>query len=109
MLRTARSAQKPPSHWFYGNRGEWTDRDYLLALALTIYEDGLCGCGQPVIIAHHPDNDGWYDAKKTQCHSCASREMATAGTGKDAYTPLPGEKVSTKYTRPDNKPLPPRT
>lgn len=81
------------------------DKDYLLTLTLTVYEDGLCGCGQPMNLAHHPQNDGWYEAHKTQCHSCASRERATAGNGKDAYTPEPGEKVWTTYERPDNKPL----
>ena len=88
------------------NRGEWTEKDYVLALALTIYEDGLCGCGQPMALAHHQDNDGWYDAKKTQCHSCAKRESATQGNGKDPYKPAPGEKVFTVYTRPASKPLP---
>lgn len=79
----------------------------MLALALTIYEDGLCSCGQPLILAHHPDNDGWYDSHKTQCHSCAARERATQGNGKDHYVPAPGEKVYTLYTRPADKPLPP--
>ena len=76
-----------------------------MMLALTIYEDGLCQCGQPIVIAHHPDNEGWYEAEKVQCQSCASRERATSGTGKEAYTPMPGEKVHTRYTRPPSKPL----
>lgn len=75
-------------------------------LALTIYEDGLCQCGQPVSIAHHPDNDGWYDAKKSFCNSCAARERATSGSGSETYKPEPGENVFTKYTRPAHKPLP---
>ena len=58
------------------------------------------------MLAHHPDNDGWYDPVKTQCHSCAARERATQGSGKDPYQPQPGEKVATIYTRPDDKPLP---
>jgi hypothetical protein len=76
-------------------------------LALTIYEGGLCSCGQPMVLAHHEQNDGWYDPVKTQCHSCAARERATQGNGKDPYKPAPGEKVSTTYTRPADKPLPP--
>lgn len=71
-----------------------------------MYEDGLCGCGQPLVLAHHPENDGWYDSVKTQCHSCAARERATQGTSKERYEPQPGEKISTRYTRPANKPLP---
>lgn len=58
-------------------------------------------------IAHHPDNDGWYDAAKVQCQSCASRERETTGTPKAPYKPQPGEKVYTLYTRPADKPLPP--
>lgn len=76
-----------------------------MMLALTVYEDGLCSCGQPVIISHHPDNEGWYDAEKVQCQSCATRELATSGNGKDPYKPSPGEKTFTRYTRPANKPL----
>lgn len=78
----------------------------MLALALTIYEDGLCSCGQPVVLAHHEDNDGWYDAHKRQCHSCAAQERATSGPGSDPYVPQPGEKLWTTYTRPASKPLP---
>jgi len=77
----------------------------VLALALTLYEAGLCSCGQPTILAHHPDNDGWYDANKVQCHSCATRERATQGTSKEAYVPQPGERIGTTYTRPATKPL----
>lgn len=94
-------------HWFSRTRGDWTDKDYMLALALTIYEDGLCSCGHPLVLAHHPDNDGWYEAHKKQCHACAARERATQGSGGDAYVPTPGERVSTRYTRPADKPLPP--
>ena len=106
-MRTARAAGKPATAWFLGNRGEWTTKDYVLSLALTIYEDGLCSCGQPLAVAHHPDNDGWYDAHKTQCHSCAARERETKGTPQSPYKPQPGEKVYTVYTRPESKPLPP--
>lgn len=104
MLRTARAHGKPPSHWLYGNRGDWSERDYVLTLVLTKWEQGLCSCGQPIAVAHHPDNDGWYDPKVTQCHSCAEMERHT---GSKDYRPDAGEKLSTKYTRPGSKPLPP--
>jgi hypothetical protein len=104
-MRTARATGKPPSHWFTRNRGEWMEKDYVLSLALTIYEDGLCSCGHPLILAHHPDNDGWYEADKTQCHSCAARERATQGTSNERYVPAPGEKLQTRYKRPESKPL----
>lgn len=73
-----------------------------------MYEDGLCACGQPIVLAHHPDNDGWFEALKVQCHSCGSRENATKGSGKEAYKPEPGEKIYTSYTRPADRPLPTR-
>lgn len=66
-------------------------------LALTIYEAGLCSCGHPMVIAHDPDNDGWYDTHKVQCHSCAKRELATRGDGTNPYVPEPGEKVHTVF------------
>jgi hypothetical protein len=81
--------------------------DYVLTLALTVYEAGLCSCGQPMVLAHHPQNDGWYEAHKTQCHSCAAREQATK-SGATPYVPQPGEKVYTTYERPADKPLPER-
>ena len=93
---------KPPSHWLSPVRSDWTDLDYMLMLALTVYEDGLCACGQPIVLAHHPDNDGWYTAHKVQCKSCASRELATSGSG---YKPAPGEKMRITYDRPADKPL----
>jgi hypothetical protein len=72
-------------------------------LALTIYEDGLCKCGQPVILAHHEDNDGWYTAHATQCHSCAARERASKPT--KGAEPTPGQQWYTTYDRPADKPL----
>jgi len=66
----------------------------------------LCSCGQPAVLAHHPDNDGWYEAEKVQCNSCAARERATSAGAGQQYQPDPGEKVYTKYTRPGSKPLP---
>ncbi|WP_190263677.1 hypothetical protein [Glutamicibacter nicotianae] len=92
-------------HWFSSQRGDWTDKDYLLSLVLTIYEDGLCSCGQPTELAHHPDNDGWYTAHKKVCQSCAARERSTQGIGKEPYKPDPGERVYTSYDRPTDKPI----
>lgn len=64
-------------------------------LALEVYEDGLCSCGHPTILSHDDDNDGWYEAHKVQCQSCAEQERSTSSTGKDPYIPSPGEKVYT--------------
>jgi hypothetical protein len=67
----------------------------MLMLALEVYEDGLCGCGHPLVVAHDPDNEGWYEVHKPQCQACASQERATTGTGGNPYVPTPGEKVYT--------------
>lgn len=69
----------------------------MLMLALEIYEDGLCSCGQPLVVAHDPDNDGWYESHKVQCQSCAAQERATTGSGGDSYVPTPGEKIFTSF------------
>lgn len=66
-------------------------------LALQVYEDGLCGCGHPTILAHGDENDGWFKAHKTQCQSCAAQERATAGNKNEQYVPAPGEKVFTSF------------
>ena len=101
MLRTARTHRKPPSAWLTGNRGPWKERDYLLTLAYEKWEEGLCSCGQPAVIAHHPDNDGEYDIERVQCHACAALDQANKGR-----EPEPGEKSWAQYTRPTWKPLP---
>lgn len=62
-----------------------------------MYEDGLCSCGHPLVLAHDQDNDGWYDVHKPQCQSCAASERATTGNGNDQYEPAPGEKVFTIF------------
>ena len=62
-----------------------------------------------MVLAHHVDNDGWYETKKSQCHSCAAMERATTGTDNDPYVPEPGEKMYTQFTRDlIKKPLPPQ-
>lgn len=56
-------------------RTEWTLRDRILALALHLYEDGLCsGCGQPASRAHNPDMEGYYAPVTVRCEACAVRE-----------------------------------
>ena len=66
-------------------------------LALEVYEDGLCSCGQPTILSHGDENDGWYEAHKIQCQSCATQERATSGSSGNPYVPEPGEKVYTSF------------
>lgn len=63
----------------FGGEPKWTLRDRILALALQLYEDGLCpGCGQPASRAHNPDMEGYYVASTTRCWACAARETQAA-------------------------------
>lgn len=59
----------------------WTEEDRALLVAYQLYRESLCdGCGQPKHLAHHPDNDGWYDVAPdpVQCHACTA--LAKAGS-----------------------------
>lgn len=57
----------------------WTEEDRALLLAYQLYRSSLCtGCGQPKHLAHHPDNDGWYETgEPIVCHACTA--LAKAG------------------------------
>lgn len=70
----------------------------LLSLALTAYEDSLCGgCGQPKDRAYNPDMDGWYEARADiQCASCAAMDRHREETKK----PEPGTKSYVIDARP---------
>jgi hypothetical protein len=59
------------------DRWRWEDR--ALAVALTMYEDGLCGrCGHPRDRAYNPDMDGHYSLVEHTCHACAVRDRDVA-------------------------------
>lgn len=52
-----------------------------MLLAYRLYLDSLCsGCGEPKHLAHHPDNDGWYetDPDPVVCHACTALAKADA-------------------------------
>lgn len=75
-LRTARANGIPHGALRFGRSPKrWTERDRTLAIALTMYEDGLCGkCGQPRDRAWNGDMEGWYVAHRATCQAC--RAMA---------------------------------
>lgn len=59
----------------------WSEHDYSTALALTLYEAGLCsGCGHPVAESqakaadpNDPDGDYHYEAPvPSRCHACTA-------------------------------------
>lgn len=70
----------------------WTDDDRKLMLAYQQYLDSLCqgGCGQPKRLAHHPDNDGWYDVdgERVVCHACTALRRAEDDGSKEPAKPV---------------------
>jgi hypothetical protein len=83
--------------WGAGKPGKWSDRDLLLSMALTAYEESLCsGCGQPKDEAYNPDAEGWYEAHEVTCAGCKAQQ--DHGNGKKE--PTPGAKVYVVDSRP---------
>lgn len=80
-----------------GRPGKWSERDLLLSLALTAYEDSLCsGCGQPKDVAFNPDAEGWLEAREVVCAGCAARHRH----GQARKDPVAGAKVYVEDIRP---------
>lgn len=51
----------------------WTEHDWLLAQALTVYEGSLCsGCGHPVAETMGEENDGEWESEEFRCHACTA-------------------------------------
>jgi hypothetical protein len=69
-------------------RLRWSEVDRLLALALTLYEDGLCsGCGQPKRLTMDPDlADEWTTTDPFVCAGCVTLSVI-AKQNKDADHP----------------------
>jgi len=57
-----------------GARPRWKPLDRALAVALVLYEDSLCRCGQPRERAHNVDNADRYEADGADCQACAAIE-----------------------------------
>lgn len=100
-METAAKYDQPPSRW-WGNRGDWLEKDYVLTLGYTIYKDGLNELGFPYNLTRHPDNDGWFEAETVTDHAVAAYEQY----GRDNPKPGVGERVIVRYTRPADLPLP---
>jgi len=80
-LRTARANHIPHSTLRSGSKPtRWTVKDRLLALALTVHEDGLCrGCGHPKDRSWNEDMEGEYQAHRVLCQACQAMHLATDG------------------------------
>lgn len=86
----------------------WTEEDRKLMLAYREYQATLCpgGCGQPRDRAHHPDNDGWFEAETTTCYACTARAQAERADSNEPVKPV--ELTSVVDVRDyEKKPLPP--
>lgn len=72
--------------------GVWTDRDRIMALALTAYEDGLCsGCGLHNSVTHGDENVGRWETGENICHGCEPIDSERDKESKDTY---PGQKIT---------------
>lgn len=72
--------------------GTWRRRDQIMALALTLYEDGLCaGCGLHRSQTHGDHNVGRWETKETICHGCSPFEAERDRENRDKY---PGQKLT---------------
>lgn len=72
--------------WRFVREPEWLEDDQALALALGIYEAGLCpGCRHPLSETAQPEREGLYRARPpVRCHRCTASSMAA-----DQYSESP--------------------
>jgi hypothetical protein len=63
-------------------RKRWSVKDRMLALALTIHEDGLCpGCGQPRDRSWNEDMEGEFKVFRATCQGCQALHLEQDGHG----------------------------
>lgn len=67
-----------------------------MAVALTLYEDGMCTCGYPAHVCHHPENDGYFEVDRGVCYAAAAVEQYR---GAEGYVPEAGERLGVAYVR----------
>lgn len=80
----------------------------MLALAHTIYEDGMHSCGFPKHICMHPDNDGYFELPDTRT-ICQAEAVIENKRKDNNWEAEPGESLFAQYTREGPLPaLPPR-
>lgn len=78
-------------------------------LGWRMYQSEMCGggCGYPRSVAHHPDNDGWFEVRDEDtvtCHACTALRRAQDNEGSKPVEPV--EFAVVAYTRPNDQPLP---
>jgi hypothetical protein len=106
-LRTARANGYPHSTLRFPDRKRkhphrMTRTDTILAMALTVHEDGLCGgCGQPRDRAWNADMEGHYEAHRATCQACTATHLA-----KEAKPLRPAETIFVTDASPEKDPDP---
>lgn len=72
--------------------GKWSYADRVMALALTAYEDGLCGgCGLHHSVTRGDHNVGRHETDdQVICHGCAPLEATLAEKNRKTF---PGQKL----------------
>lgn len=82
-----------------GEPGRWTARDRLLAVALTLHEQGLCGgCGHPRSISFDPTREGEFELQSETCLACEARDREQSG--EHTPKPQPGAKTFVVHVGP---------
>lgn len=73
-----------------------------MEVAYTIYLDGMCSCGWPMVVCRDPENNGWFElAEQTvicNVQAVIDRE-AEERRGSETYQPEAGEILNVVYTR----------
>ena len=109
LLRTARDWGQRPLTLLVGADGrKWTQRDIVLAAALTLHEQSICpGCGHYKDESYNPDSEGYYEVHDLVCNACGAIDLhrRDASRKDDA----PGTKPVVLNTRPPHVPLRPWT
>lgn len=86
----------------------WSEEDRALMLGYREYLGTLCsgGCGQPKALAHHWDNDGWFEADDSVvCHACTAIRQAEREDSSEPAKPV--RLISVRDVRDyEKKPLP---
>ncbi len=100
-MRTARDYRLPYGVMVGARESGWSDKDRLLALALTMHEDGLHSCGHPKSLAFSADSDGIWEVVTHVCEACAAVQNHKQAS--EGRKPMPGEGFGVANTLRDDE------
>lgn len=111
-IKTAKSWGMPPTKVIRPDAPDgWTEKDSLLAMAMTVLESETCNqCNTPVWIGYSTDNTLQFKLESTVCYGCAELEKdRKAQEKKKDRVATPGEsKYVVPYTVFDSGSMPSR-